>query len=317
MTGGGEKHVVHWFRKGLRLHDNPTLKAGLKGATTFRGIFIIDPWFAGSSNVGINKWRRIYACHDNLGNSNTKNMNNEYHHPGQSARTLPKHPKNRGRVICTVDGSKESIVVTREEEVCHLPRRFDLGIIKIRGNIFKFCRPRTRCISGISSTIYPHLLSKMADSLSLPWKTLNIPRRANNYENIKGKCGDKCPNLRGQTFKKIAFLFGLWPSSRSSCLFSLTLSLAWLLPYGPSRSQPPALYGVMGGIQCYAATNKMSVGLWRYFPQASERYGRVCVSLVLVPLHYGLSWHARFGSSCPGAVDLWSFGGMPVHALYP
>lgn len=51
------KHLVHWFRKGLRLHDNPALKEGLKKAATFRCIFIIDPWFASSSNVGINKWR--------------------------------------------------------------------------------------------------------------------------------------------------------------------------------------------------------------------------------------------------------------------
>lgn len=52
-----EKHTVHWFRKGLRLHDNPSLRQGLKGAKTFRCIFILDPWFANASNVGINKWR--------------------------------------------------------------------------------------------------------------------------------------------------------------------------------------------------------------------------------------------------------------------
>ena len=54
---GRPKHSVHWFRKGLRLHDNPSLRDGLRGATTLRCIFILDPWFAGSSNVGINKWR--------------------------------------------------------------------------------------------------------------------------------------------------------------------------------------------------------------------------------------------------------------------
>lgn len=52
-----QRHLIHWFRKGLRLHDNPALYEGLKNATTFRCIFTIDPWFAGCSNVGINKWR--------------------------------------------------------------------------------------------------------------------------------------------------------------------------------------------------------------------------------------------------------------------
>lgn len=57
-NNAGEKHVVHWFRKGLRLHDNPSLREGLKGCSTYRCIFILDPWFAGSSNIDINKWRQ-------------------------------------------------------------------------------------------------------------------------------------------------------------------------------------------------------------------------------------------------------------------
>ena len=57
LHGEGGKHTVHWFRKGLRLHDNPSLREGLVGASTFRCVFVLDPWFAGSTNVGINKWR--------------------------------------------------------------------------------------------------------------------------------------------------------------------------------------------------------------------------------------------------------------------
>lgn len=57
VQGDGKKHTVHWFRKGLRLHDNPSLRDGLAGASTFRCVFVLDPWFAGSTNVSINKWR--------------------------------------------------------------------------------------------------------------------------------------------------------------------------------------------------------------------------------------------------------------------
>ena len=57
MSGEREKNVIHWFRKGLRLHDNPALKEALKGANTVRCVYTLDPWFAGSSQVGINKWR--------------------------------------------------------------------------------------------------------------------------------------------------------------------------------------------------------------------------------------------------------------------
>lgn len=48
---------VHWFRKCLRLHDNPALQEALNGANTVRCVYILDPWFAGAANVGINRWR--------------------------------------------------------------------------------------------------------------------------------------------------------------------------------------------------------------------------------------------------------------------
>ena len=54
---------VHWFRKGLRLHDNPSLQEALNGADTVRCVYILDPWFAGSANFGVNRWRlvRLYT----------------------------------------------------------------------------------------------------------------------------------------------------------------------------------------------------------------------------------------------------------------
>ena len=38
---------IHWFRHGLRLHDNPALLEALDGATEFYPIFIIDGEVAG------------------------------------------------------------------------------------------------------------------------------------------------------------------------------------------------------------------------------------------------------------------------------
>lgn len=50
---------MHWFRKGLRLHDNPALQEALNCADTVRCVYILDPWFAGSANVGVNRWRFV------------------------------------------------------------------------------------------------------------------------------------------------------------------------------------------------------------------------------------------------------------------
>jgi len=50
---------VHWFRKGLRLHDNPALQEALRAADTVRCVYILDPWCAGSANLGLNRWRSV------------------------------------------------------------------------------------------------------------------------------------------------------------------------------------------------------------------------------------------------------------------
>jgi len=57
MPKNNKKQILHWFRKGLRLHDNPALLEALKGAKTYRCVYVLDPWFAGLSQVGIAKWR--------------------------------------------------------------------------------------------------------------------------------------------------------------------------------------------------------------------------------------------------------------------
>ncbi|CAF93039.1 unnamed protein product [Tetraodon nigroviridis] len=57
---------VHWFRKGLRLHDNPALQEALSGADSLRCVYVLDPWFAGAANVGINRWRFLLEALEDL-----------------------------------------------------------------------------------------------------------------------------------------------------------------------------------------------------------------------------------------------------------
>ena len=50
------KHAVHWFRKDLRLNDNPTLRQALSGAISFRCIYILNTT-AYEVSIAENKWR--------------------------------------------------------------------------------------------------------------------------------------------------------------------------------------------------------------------------------------------------------------------
>lgn len=47
--------AVHWFRKGLRLHDNPALLEACRARTTVP-LFILDPHFATPDKIGIQRY---------------------------------------------------------------------------------------------------------------------------------------------------------------------------------------------------------------------------------------------------------------------
>ncbi|XP_041084880.1 cryptochrome-1-like [Polyodon spathula] len=81
---------IHWFRKGLRLHDNPALKEAVRGAGTVRCVYFLDPWFAGSSNLGLNRWRFLLQCLEDLDASLRKLNSRLFVVRGQPANVFPR-----------------------------------------------------------------------------------------------------------------------------------------------------------------------------------------------------------------------------------
>ncbi|XP_035499212.1 cryptochrome-2 [Scophthalmus maximus] len=81
---------VHWFRKCLRLHDNPGLQEALNGADTVRCVYILDPWFAGAANVGINRWRFLLEALEDLDNSLKKLNSRLFVIRGQPTDVFPR-----------------------------------------------------------------------------------------------------------------------------------------------------------------------------------------------------------------------------------
>lgn len=48
--------VIHWFRKGLRLHDCPSLLEACRTCSVLYPVFIIDPHFVSPRTVGVNRF---------------------------------------------------------------------------------------------------------------------------------------------------------------------------------------------------------------------------------------------------------------------
>jgi len=52
---GSQVNTLYWFRKALRLHDNPSLVRALQNASHVTPIFCLDPWFVKGGSVGANR----------------------------------------------------------------------------------------------------------------------------------------------------------------------------------------------------------------------------------------------------------------------
>jgi cryptochrome len=61
--------AVHWFRKGLRLHDNPALVKAAASAAQVYPVFCLDPAFAKPDVVGINRYSFMLECLGDLDRS--------------------------------------------------------------------------------------------------------------------------------------------------------------------------------------------------------------------------------------------------------
>uniref|UniRef100_A0A673I3I9 Cryptochrome circadian regulator 3b n=1 Tax=Sinocyclocheilus rhinocerous TaxID=307959 RepID=A0A673I3I9_9TELE len=81
---------IHWFRKGLRLHDNPALLEAARGSDTLRCVYFLDPWFAGASNRGVNRWRVLLQCLEDLDSSLRKLNSCLFVVRGQPANIFPR-----------------------------------------------------------------------------------------------------------------------------------------------------------------------------------------------------------------------------------
>lgn len=62
----GRTVSVHWFRHGLRLHDNPALHEALNGRDEFYAVFIFDGESAGIKKIGYNRMRFLLESLNDL-----------------------------------------------------------------------------------------------------------------------------------------------------------------------------------------------------------------------------------------------------------
>ncbi|XP_066565674.1 cryptochrome circadian regulator 5 [Amia ocellicauda] len=121
---------IHWFRKGLRLHDNPALLASLKDCAELRPIFILDPWFPKTMQVGINRWRFLIGALKDLDSSLRKLNSRLFVVRGTPAEVFPRLFKQWKVTRLTFEIDTEPYAQQRDAQVLSLAEEHGVEVIQ-------------------------------------------------------------------------------------------------------------------------------------------------------------------------------------------
>lgn len=120
--------LVHWFRKGLRLHDNPALSHIFTAANAAPGkyfvrpIFILDPGILDWMQVGANRWRFLQQTLEDLDNQLRKLNSRLFVVRGKPAEVFPRIFKSWRVEMLTFETDIEPYSVTRDAAVQKLAK---------------------------------------------------------------------------------------------------------------------------------------------------------------------------------------------------
>ncbi|XP_023245061.1 cryptochrome-1-like [Copidosoma floridanum] len=299
VQGDGKKHTVHWFRKGLRIHDNPSLRDGLAGATTFRCIFVLDPWFAGSTNVSINKWRFLLQCLEDLDRSLQKFNSRMFVIRGQPADVLPRLLKEWGTTCLTFEEDPEPYGKVRDENIKSMCLELGITVIqKVSHTLYKLDEIIEK--NGGKSPLTYHQFQSMIIRMNPPDNpTATITAECigcaytpltHNHDDFFG-----VPSLEELSFDTEGLTAPVWVGGESEALTRLERHLerkAWAASFGRPKMTPQSLLASQTGLSPYLRFGCLGTRL--FYHQLTDLYKKIKKAVPPLSLHGQLLWREFF-----------------------
>lgn len=130
--------VVHWFRKGLRIHDNAGLLDAWNMANTekmlLKPVFLLDPWFVKNGRVGANRWRFLIQTLEDLDKSLRKMGTRLFVIKGSPDEIFPKLLKKWDVKRVTWEEDIEPYAITRDSNVKKIAKELEVEVVTFDGH---------------------------------------------------------------------------------------------------------------------------------------------------------------------------------------
>lgn len=273
-------NTIHWFRKGLRLHDNPSLRDSIRGADTLRCIYILDPWFAGSSNVGINRWRFLLQCLEDLDASLRKLNSRLFVIRGQPTDVFPRLFKEWQITRLSYEYDSEPFGKERDAAIQKLACEAGVEVmVRISHTLYNLVKI-IELNDGHPPLTYKRfqaLINRM-DPVELPAETITLEVIRNCATPISDDHDDKfgVPSLEELGFDTEGLTTAVWPGGETEALMRLERHLerkAWVANFERPRMNATSLLASPTGLSPYLRFGCLSCRLF-YF-KLTDLYRKV------------------------------------------
>lgn len=161
-SGKSKSICVHWFRKGLRLKDNPALLAAVEEQDgkffELRPIFVLDPWFVSNGKVGENRWRFLVQS--------LQDLDRQLKALGTRLFVMKGSPPDVFRSIfqkwnvekITFESDTEPYSVTRDDLVTKIAHEFGIHVVTKLSHTLYDPNQVLKANKGITPTVSNYIL---------------------------------------------------------------------------------------------------------------------------------------------------------------
>ncbi|CAJ1057134.1 hypothetical protein INR49_030121 [Xyrichtys novacula] len=285
-------NTIHWFRKGLRLHDNPSLRDSIRGTDTLRCIYILDPWFAGSSNVGINRWRFLLHCLEDLDASLRKLNSRLFVIRGQPTDVFPRLFKEWEITRLSYEYDSEPFGKERDAAIQKLANEAGVEVVvRVSHTLYNLVKI-IELNDGQPPLTYKRfqtLISRM-DPVEPPAETITRDMMKNCAVPIRDDHDDKfgVPTLEELGFETEGLGSAVWQGGETEALKRLEQHLekkAWVANFDRPRMNPNSLLASPTELSPYLRFGCLSCRLF-YF-RLTELYRKAKESNIIPLSPYG------------------------------
>uniref|UniRef100_A0A8C5LGA1 Cryptochrome circadian regulator 2 n=1 Tax=Jaculus jaculus TaxID=51337 RepID=A0A8C5LGA1_JACJA len=262
---------VHWFRKGLRLHDNPALLAAVRGARCVRCVYILDPWFAASSSVGINRWRFLLQSLEDLDTSLRKLNSRLFVVRGQPADVFPRLFKEWGVTRLTFEYDSEPFGKERDAAIMKMAKEAGVEVVTENSHTL-YELDRIIELNGQKPPLTYKRFQAIISRMELPKKPVGVVSsqqmescRAEIQENHDDTYG--VPSLEELGFPTEGLGPAVWQGGETEALARLDKHLerkAWVANYERPRMNANSLLASPTGLSPYLRFGCLSCRLFYY-----------------------------------------------------